>query len=909
MIRWEGQTILGLIAVLLCVGSHRFQPSALAGEDNERWFSQAPTIATAEARPSTLPTSPDATNPSAVRPPTGNADSPVPDGVFKVLPGFQVELLYTVPKETQGSWVSVTRDPQGRLIASAEASHGIYRITPSPLGTQQPTRVEKLALPATAAQGLLYAFDSLYLSVNNGTESGLYRARDTNRQGEFGAPEKLKEIKGSGEHGPHGLRLSPDGKSIYLVCGNHTLPPENFSASRLPSNWGEDLLLPRQWDASGHAVGILAPGGYIAKTDPDGKQWELVSSGYRNAYDIDFNADGELFSYDSDMEWDMGSPWYRPTRVVHATSGSEFGWRSGTGKWPPYYADSLPPMIDTGPGSPVGITFGYGAKFPGRYQQALFILDWTFGTIHAVHLASTGASYQAKMEEFVARAPLPLTDATVGADGALYFLVGGRGTQSELYRVTYVGKDNTDSEPTQTASKTASLLRVRRQLETYHSGNHDANLVVPIAFEQLGHADRHIRYAARIALEHQPIAAWQDRVLKETLPRRAIHGAIALARQGPATLRDPLLKCLMGIPWQQITLDEQLDLLRAYSLICIRLGHPDAEQTASLLQRFESLYPAKDWRMNRELCSLLVYLESPTVIERTLALMQNDNETSSKLATHELLTRNSGYAKNILLMMENQPQQQNIYYAFTLRNMRYGWTLEQRRQYLQWLQQAKQWNGGHSYQGFIDNTRKDSLANATPSELAALESELQPVRIPTADLPKPLGPGRAWTLADVEQTVTQHATGRNFENGKRAFDAARCVVCHRIAGDGGSTGPDLTNVAGRFSYRDLTEAILAPSKVVSDQYRAMTLTTHSGKVLTGRVTHSDDQRVEMLTDPEDPTKTETVAKSDVETLQPATTSLMPDDLLKPLNQDEVRDLFAYLLSRGNPSDSRFQDAK
>ena len=59
-----------------------------------------------------------------------------------------------------------------------------------------------------------------------------------------------------------------------------------------------------------------------------------------------FNADGELFVYDADMEWDFGSPWYRPTRVNHATSGSELGWRSGSGKWPACYPDSLPALID-----------------------------------------------------------------------------------------------------------------------------------------------------------------------------------------------------------------------------------------------------------------------------------------------------------------------------------------------------------------------------------------------------------------------------------------------------------------------------------------------------------------------------------------------------------------------------------
>ena len=54
--------------------------------------------------------------------------------------------------------------------------------------------------------------------------------------------------------------------------------------------------------------------------------------GFRNAYDIAFNPDGELFTFDSDMEWDWGMPWYRPIRINHCTSAAEFGWRSGTGK-------------------------------------------------------------------------------------------------------------------------------------------------------------------------------------------------------------------------------------------------------------------------------------------------------------------------------------------------------------------------------------------------------------------------------------------------------------------------------------------------------------------------------------------------------------------------------------------------
>ena len=169
---------------------------------------------------------------------------------------------------------------------------------------------------------MLWAFDALYISVNGGPGSGLYKATDTNKDDELDKVEKLADFRGGGEHGPHALRLSPDGKSIYVIAGNHTDPPQKLDSSRIRTNWGEDLLLPRQWDARGHARGKLAPGGWVAKTDPDGKNWEMVSIGYRNPYDFDFTPEGELFAYDADMEWDLGSPWYRPTRICHVVSGS-----------------------------------------------------------------------------------------------------------------------------------------------------------------------------------------------------------------------------------------------------------------------------------------------------------------------------------------------------------------------------------------------------------------------------------------------------------------------------------------------------------------------------------------------------------------------------------------------------------
>ena len=128
------------------------------------------------------------------------------------------------------------------------------------------------------------------------------------------------------------------------------------------------------------------------------------------------------------MEWDFNTPWYRPTRVCQAASGTEFGWRNGAGKWPAYYPDSLPPVVNIGPGSPTGVAFGYGAKFPAKYQDALFICDWSYGKLYAVHLTPEASDYKAELEEFVTGTPLPLTDLVVNPkDGAMYFAIGGRG--------------------------------------------------------------------------------------------------------------------------------------------------------------------------------------------------------------------------------------------------------------------------------------------------------------------------------------------------------------------------------------------------------------------------------------------------------------------------------------------------
>src|SRR5690606_33583021 len=105
-------------------------------------------------------------------------------GKITLPPGFKAELVYEVPAEAEGSWVAITPDDKGRLIASDQ--YGLmYRITPSPIGSDpSKTKVEKLNVQLGMAQGLLFHKGQLYVVLNGelgSFTSGLYRLTDTNK--------------------------------------------------------------------------------------------------------------------------------------------------------------------------------------------------------------------------------------------------------------------------------------------------------------------------------------------------------------------------------------------------------------------------------------------------------------------------------------------------------------------------------------------------------------------------------------------------------------------------------------------------------------------------------------------------------------------------------------------------------
>ncbi|MDB5296560.1 MAG: putative heme-binding protein [Phycisphaerales bacterium] len=858
-----------------------------------------PLVAQQAPAPATAPAAKKKAAPRPPAPKTNNAAQATPADKLHVAPGFRVELLHTVPAEAEGSWVAMCVDPKGRLIVCDQYG-ALFRVTPpgptTPGQAPEPgaTTVEKIPAQVGAANGLLWAFDSLYVVVNNYEKSdknGVYRVRATKGDDVLDSVELLRGIPGQGaDHGPHAAVLSPDGQSIFVVVGNKSNPVPT-EASRVPPRFGEDHLLPRMPDGRGFMRDKLAPGGNIYRMTPDGKTWELYATGFRNEYDAAFNKDGELFTYDADMEYDFNTSWYRPTRINHVISGAEYGWRNGAGKWPAWYEDSFGSVHDVGPGSPTGVTFGYGAKFPPKYQEALFACDWSWGKLYAVTLEPSGSTYTATREEFVSGSPLPLTDIVVRPqDGAMYFTIGGRKAQSGLYRITYTG-----AEPTAAAAHAAGgprdvqLRAERHALEAFH-GKQDPK-AIEAAWPVLGSDDRGIRTAARVALEHQPVAGWQDKALTEADAGKQLPALLALVR---ATSMDPqqrkpsdppedkalqakILAALARHDYSALPEWQKLALLRTYQVCFVRMGKPTVEQVAAATAQLSRHFPAPTIPQSYDLCMVLSYLQDPTLA-----------------------------AKAVPLLASAATQEEQIEYARSLRMLKAGWTPELRTKQFEWLLRATNYRGGASFSAFIGMIRTDAEASLTDAERQQLKPVLDQKPVKQSPL-EALSAGlqgrqkvKDWTVDDLASKAEQSMKGRSYERGRQMIGATGCFACHRFGNEGGMVGPDLTAVGGRFGVRDLLVSIIEPSKEVSDQYAPAVVKTLDGDQIVGRIVNLNGDKVMVNTDLFDPIQQTSVDRNQVKSIETSKISLMPEGLLNYLKEDEVFDLLAFLVSRGDP---------
>jgi len=773
---------------------------------------------------------------------------------FQTLPGFEIEVLRAAQPD-EGSWVSLAVDPRGRLVIGRE-DRGLLRLTLD-RGGAGIERVETINDELQECRGLLFAHDALYVNANN--SKGLYRLRDSDGDDQFDQVQLLYESAGGVGHGRNCLALGTDGL-IYSIHGDSVELPTSF----------RDHTSPFREARRGGATHE----GHVIRIDREGQTWELVTAGLRNPFGIDFNADGEMFTYDADAEFDMGAPWYRPTRVDHLVPGGDFGWRGVTGNWPPYFPDhpdNAPPTVDIGKGSPTAVKFGDRSDFPPRYQQALFILDWAYGRILAVHLTPRGASYFGRAETFLRGRPLNVTGLDFGLDGAMYFVTGGRKTQSSLYRVRYVGPSIAESPPTRQQTRrlaqAATARRLRRQLEALHR---DIGLAaVDEAWPHLSSPDPSLRYAALVAMEHQPIATWKERALAEPEPLAVLTAILALARSGASDDASQIVRRLNEFPLGELSPTPQALALHGYEL-CLRGGATlDPALLEQAVRNLEPNYPLSATATNRILRELLVELGVAAIVPRMVAELQVTTD-----------------------------QADHLHGLFALRKARSGWTPALRRAYFVALRETDGYLAGQGMPGFLEKIREDATTGLSSAERAELGTLLLPAteESPRTESPPARPLVQAWTLADFD-SLEAVGRERNHERGRRLYEAALCSRCHRLGPTGRPVGPDLTFVARRFHRRDLLEAILDPSKAIAENYRSHRIVTTDGKTYEGRVVSSGDYRdptLKLATNPHAPAQLTVIPKAHIESHAESAVSFMPAGLLNTLNREEILDLLAFI---------------
>jgi len=793
-------------------------------------------------------------------PPWGDPLAPrrAPDPAeFSIADGLAVELVYSA-QPGDGSWVSMAFDPDGHLIVCPQ-SGGLRRLH---WKGDQPW-VEELDTPVHSSQGMLFDGRDLLAQVSVGKKAGggLHRLEDRDGDGTFEGHAQLRAFDAGGEHGAHGIVRGPEG-DVWLVQGNYTEVAQPVDADAPFRNWAEDVLTERLFDPRGHAKDVRMPAGRILQTDDHGKKWRLYAGGMRNPYDLVFGPDGELFTFDADMEWDLGAPWYRPTRVLHIVSGGEYGWRSGAAKWPSEYPDSLPAVVDIGPGSPTGIAYREDNALPAAWRRALFLGDWTFGRILAVHLQARGASYSGTEEIVVEGRGLTITDLAFGPGGDLWFLTGGRGTQTGVYRI-HTAEGARDAAAVATGVADAAddgarqLRALRRRLEALHGRDDAAGL--DVAWPHLDHADRFVRFAARTAIEHRAPDLWRERALSDPRPTARLTAALALARADSIEHRVALLQALAAEPWGERTPQQRLLLARVAMVHFARHGLPPSVLAAPLRRTFSAAFPSGDPVLDGALLELLVALDEPGVLARALDVLESSEDEAFRMQV-----------------------------AYVARTAKRGWNSAEIDRFITWVRQAVQQEGGLSLIGYVRNIAGSVRPHMSEADLARLDAALRG-EAPEARDPSTL---RTWTMEDLEGILTD-TSARDPDAGRRAYASAQCASCHRFGTFGGRVGPDLTGVAKRFSREQILTSLLEPSRDISDQYRNTEVRLRDGTALVGRVLAEDASSLTIELDPFTGAQRK-VPLAEVLRRDPSKVSPMPADLLGYLDRDQILDLLAFL---------------
>jgi putative heme-binding domain-containing protein len=358
----------------------------------------------------------------------GHAAPVLLDARFALPTGFHIYRAAD-PELTGGSY-DLAFDGDGRLLVGDGTAIRRLEDTDSD-GVYDQFKVIATGLGRRGPQGLLVWGDRLYAVGGDGLQlfDG-YKSGKLVHRGRLGA-----KFNTGGDHDLHTVLRGHDGW-LYLMAGNGA----GIEGRRHITQTNSPMLEERE--AS------------VFRLEPDGKNWECLATGGRNPPSLGLNHVGELFSFDSDMEWHVGLPFYKPVRLNHWAVGTDQGWQE-VGAYPSYYIDCVPHVVDVGRGSPDWGTFYEHQQFPARYRNAFLVCDYrwkresndqyaTSGRLVAFFLERDGAGWKAKMETLLRPQPgardaaerpinFALVDVEVAPDGSVFLSDHNQGVWRMFY--------------------------------------------------------------------------------------------------------------------------------------------------------------------------------------------------------------------------------------------------------------------------------------------------------------------------------------------------------------------------------------------------------------------------------------------------------------------------------------------
>jgi len=219
-----------------------------------------------------------------------------------------------------------------------------------------------------------------------------------------------------------------------------------------------------------------------------------------------------------------------------------------------------------------------------------------------------------------------------------------------------------------------------------------------------------------------------------------------------------------------------------------------------------------------------------------------------------------------------------------------------------------------SYRSF--NSEEKSEAVQTLSSRARygnmLTSEIKANRIPKREVPpnvarqllRVVGSGFIEVWGPIEQVASDEAAYERYrkllsqsalaqadvKRGKALFQQT-CGSCHKLYGEGGVIGPDLTG-SNRRDINYILLNVLEPSAEIQDDYRMVVINTRDGRTYSGNVIGDDQRQLTLrIVGQEEPVL---INKSTIQSKEVAPVSMMPPGLFEHLDEKEVVDLVAYL---------------